>query len=220
MKEDIKARINEAEVCRSMGLYDESLDIYKKIIPSLSKKDVEILKTIKSKISEVEQEAVKVEKTEPNQVSAEEISKFKEALMVEDESSTALLDSAAAFSDMGLHKEAAAEYKKLIFEDFPIENIFHQFAKTILKLYSPTKAVTHIESLVDDQRLDKKKRARIKFYFGKEMDRRDHKDQALDLYKTAAKLDHDDAEIKKRLDAIQSFFNFSIIRIEFSCCFI
>ena len=82
MKEDIKARINEAEVCRSMGLYDESLDIYKKIIPSLSKKDVKILKTIKSKISEVEQEAAKVEKTEPNQVSAEEISKFKETLMV------------------------------------------------------------------------------------------------------------------------------------------
>ncbi|NNK84538.1 MAG: type II/IV secretion system protein, partial [Desulfobacterales bacterium] len=204
MKEDIKARINEAEVCRSMGLYDESLDIYKKIIPSLPKKDVEILKTIKSKISKVEQEAAKVEKTEPNQVSAEEISKFKETIMVEDESSTALLDSAAAFSDMGLHKEAAAEYKKLIFEDFPVENIFPQYAKTILKLYSPTKAVKHIESLVDDQRLDKKKRARIKFYFGKEMDRRDHKDQALDLYKTAAKLEPDDAEIKKRLDAIQA----------------
>ena len=171
MKEDIKARINEAEVCRSMGLYDESLDIYKKIIPSLSKKDVEILKTIKSKISEVEQEAAKVEKTEPNQVSAEEISKFKETLMVEDESSAALLDSAAAFSDMGLHKEAAAEYKKLIFEDSPVENIFPQYAKTILKLYSPTKAVIHIESLVDDQRLDKKKRAHIKFYFGKEIGR-------------------------------------------------
>ena len=204
MKEDIKARINEAEVCRSMGLYDESLDIYKKIIPSLSKKDVEILKTIKSKISEVEQEAAKVEKTEPNQVSAEEISKFKETIMVEDESSTALLDSAAAFSDMGLHKEAAAEYKKLIFEDSPVENIFPQYAKTILKLYSPTKAVKHIESLVDDQRLDKKKRARIRFYFGKEMDRRDHKDQALELYKTAANLDPDDAEIKKRLDSIQA----------------
>ncbi|NNL40987.1 MAG: type II/IV secretion system protein, partial [Desulfobacterales bacterium] len=51
---------------------------------------------------------------------------------------------------------------------------------------------------------DKKKRARIKFYFGKEMDRRDHKDQALDLYKTAAKLEPDDAEIIKRLDAIQA----------------
>ncbi len=204
MKADIKTRINEADVCRSMGLYDESLDIYKQIISSLPKNDVQTLKIIKTKISEVEKELADLEKTEPNQVSAEDISRFKESMMADDESNTALLDSAAAFSDMGLHKEAAAEYEKMIFQDYPVEKIFPQFAKTILKLHSPTKAVEQIESLVNDQRLDKKKRARIKFYFGKEMDRRDHKDQALDLYKTAAELDPGDSEIKKRLDSIQA----------------
>jgi len=45
MKEDIKARINEADVCRSMGLYDEALDIYKQIISSLPKKDVQCSNT-------------------------------------------------------------------------------------------------------------------------------------------------------------------------------
>ena len=205
MKTDIKARINEADVCRSMGLYDESLDIYKQIISSLPKKDVQTLKTIKKKISDVEQEMAKLEKAEPNKVSAEDISRLKETMLVDDdESDTAIFDSAEAFSDMGLHKEAAAEYNKIIFQDYPVEKIFPQFAKTILKLHSPAKAVEQIESLVNDQRLDKKKRARIKLYFGKEMDRRDHKDQALDLYKTAAKLDPDDSEIKKRLDSIQA----------------
>jgi len=204
MKTDIKARINEADVCRSMGLYDESLDIYKQIITSLPKKDVQTLKIIKEKISGVENEVANLEKTESNQVSAEDISKFKDTMMADDGSNTAILDSAEAFSDMGLHKEAAAEYKKIIFQDYPVEKIFPQFAKTILKLHSPAKAVEQIESLVNDQRLDKKKRARIKLYFGKEMDRRDHKDQALDLYKTAAELDPDDSEIKKRLDSIQA----------------
>jgi len=66
MKEDIKARINEAEVCRSMGLYDESLDIYKKVISILPKKDVQTLKTVKAKMNEVESELAEVEKTEPN----------------------------------------------------------------------------------------------------------------------------------------------------------
>jgi tetratricopeptide (TPR) repeat protein len=181
MKTDIKARINEADVCRSMGLYDESLDIYKQIISSLPKKDVQTLKIIKEKISGVEKETANLEKTESNQVSAEDISKFKDTMMADDGNKTAVLDSAEAFSDMGLHKEAAAEYKKIIFQDYPVEKIFPQFAKTILKLHSPAKAVEQIESLVNDQRLDKKKRARIKLYFGKEMDRRDHKDQALDL---------------------------------------
>ncbi len=204
MKTDIKTKINEADVCRSMGLYDESLDIYKQIISSLPKKDVQTLKTIKAKISEVEQEVADLEKTEPNQVSAEDISRFKETMMADDESNTAILDSAAAFSDMGLHKEAAAEYKKIIFQDYPVEKIFPQFAKTILKLYSPAKAVEQIESFVNDQQLDKKKRARIKYHFGNEMERRDHKDQALDLYKAAAALDPGDSEIKKGLDSIQA----------------
>lgn len=204
MKADIKARINEADVCHSMGLYDEALDIYKQIISSLPKKDVQTLKTIKAKINKIDKKVANLEKTEPNQVSAEDISKFKETMMADDESNTALLDSAAAFSDMGLHKEAAAEYQKLLFKDCPVEKIFPQFAKTILKLHSPTKALEQIEALVDDQRLDKKKRAIIKFYFGKEMDRREHKDQALDLYKAAAQLDPGDSEIKKRLDSIQA----------------
>lgn len=163
-----------------------------------------LIKIIKEKISGVENEVANLEKTESNQVSAEDISKFKDTMMADDGSNTAILDSAEAFSDMGLHKEAAAEYKKILLQDYPVEKIFPQFAKTILKLHSPAKAVEQIESLVNDQRLDKKKRARIKLYFGKEMDRRDHKDQALDLYKTAAELDPDDSEIKKRLDSIQA----------------
>lgn len=204
MKADLKTRINEADVCSSMGLYDESLDIYKQIISSLPKNDVKTLKIIKEKISGVEQELANLEKTESKQVSAEDISRFKDSMVADDGSKTAILDSAEAFSDMGLHKEAAAEYKKMILQDYPVEKIFPQFAKTILKLHSPSKAVEQIESLVNDQRLDKKKRACIKFNFGKEMDRRDHKDQALDLYKAAAELDPDDSEIKKRFDSIQA----------------
>ncbi|MDY6791250.1 MAG: GspE/PulE family protein [Thermodesulfobacteriota bacterium] len=204
MKTDIKARINEADVCRSMGLYDESLNIYKQIMSSLPKKDVQTIKTIKEKIRLVEEEVANLEKDEPNQVSAEDISRFKETMMTDDESNTAILDSAEAFSGMGLHKEAIAEYKKILFQDYPVDKIFPQFAKAVLKLHSPAKAVEQVESLVNDQRLDKKKRARITFYFGKEMDRRDHKDQALDLYKAAAKFDPVDSEIKKRLDAIQA----------------
>jgi len=100
MKTDIKARINEADVCRSMGLYDESLDIYKQIITSLPKKDVQTLKIVKEKISGVENELANLEKTESNQVSAEDISRFKETMIDDDESNTAVLDSAAAFGEI------------------------------------------------------------------------------------------------------------------------
>ena len=36
MKTDIESKINEAEVCRSMGLFEDSLKIYEKILGSES----------------------------------------------------------------------------------------------------------------------------------------------------------------------------------------
>ena len=46
---DMDARINEAEVCRSMGLYDESLEIYEQILSSIPSSSTEALETIKGR---------------------------------------------------------------------------------------------------------------------------------------------------------------------------
>ena len=37
MKADLDTRMNEAEVCRSMGLYDESIIIYEQLLSSIPK---------------------------------------------------------------------------------------------------------------------------------------------------------------------------------------
>ena len=43
---DIEARINEAEVCRSMGLYGDSLDIYERILSLVDPQDDHVQATI------------------------------------------------------------------------------------------------------------------------------------------------------------------------------
>ena len=43
MKTQVDVRLNEAEVCRSMGLFDESLDIYRQILASISDEDIQTL---------------------------------------------------------------------------------------------------------------------------------------------------------------------------------
>ena len=77
---DLDARINEAEVCRSMGLYDESLEIYEQILGGIPASDSKILENIKSKIAEVKKEITDQEQKDSTRVSAKDISMLKKTL--------------------------------------------------------------------------------------------------------------------------------------------
>ncbi len=56
MRTDIESRINEAEVCRSMGLYDDSLNIYESILPIVSPQDAQAQDKIKKRIGLLKKE--------------------------------------------------------------------------------------------------------------------------------------------------------------------
>ncbi len=113
-----------------------------------------------------------------------------------------ILDSAAAFQEMGLHPEAITEYGKLLTKDYPIEKVIPLITESLLKLHSPAKAVAEFNKLVSGQNPEEKTIGHIKFLFGQELEKRDHRDQAHDLYKEAISLDPSDTEITKRLDSI------------------
>ena len=116
MKTDIDSRINEAEVCRSMGLLVDSLNIYEKVLPSIPSDDNETLETIKKRIGLLKQEITSQDETRPPGVSEKELSMFKETFSGNNDV-PAILDSASAFQEMGLHAEAVAEYAKLFQEE-------------------------------------------------------------------------------------------------------
>ena len=69
---DVDVRINEAEVCRSMGLYDESLTIYEQILAGLPESDGELVETVKTKIADIRSEIADREQTEIKRVSAKD----------------------------------------------------------------------------------------------------------------------------------------------------
>jgi len=76
--------------------------------------------------------------------------------------------------------------------------------ESLLKLHSPAKAVEEFNRLVSRQKSEKTDIGRIKFLLGQEFEKRDHRDQARDLYSEAIKLDPSDTEIVKRLDSIDA----------------
>ena len=205
MSADIESKINEAEVCRSMGLFEDSLKIYEKILGNVSPQDAPTHEKIEKRIRLLKQEIDTEEDSAPKGVSQKDIVMLRERLSNQGDV-PAILDSASAFKEMGLHGEAIPEYAKLFKEDYPIEKVVPEITESMLKLYSPSKASDKFMSLVDDQKLQKKNVADILFVFGQEMEKRDHREVALDNYKRAHKLNPSDADIKKRMDSVAATF--------------
>jgi len=205
MRTDIESRINEAEVCRSMGLYDDSLNIYESILSIVSPQDAQVQDKIKKRIGLLKKEIADQAETKPKGVSAKDISMLKKSFTSQGDVSE-ILDSASAFQEMGLHGEAIAEYVKMFKEDYPAEKIVPGLVESLLKMHSPSKAVTEFEKLVEGAKIDKKALGRIKFAIGQELEKRDLRDQAHDLYSDASKLDTNNTEIKKRLDSVSASF--------------
>jgi tetratricopeptide (TPR) repeat protein len=205
MRTDIESRINEAEVCRSMGLFSDSLNIYENVLSQVSPQDAETLETVKKRINILKKEIADTEDTKPKGVSAKEISMFKKTLSAQGDA-PALLDSASAFKEMGLHGEAVAEYAKLFSEEYPPEKFMPDLTESLLKLHSPAKAIEELAGMIKGQKLNKAKLAQIKFVLGQELEKRDHREHALDCYKEANQLNPGDVEVKKRMDSIAATF--------------
>ncbi|MGD9080624.1 MAG: GspE/PulE family protein [Desulfobacterales bacterium] len=205
MNTDIESKINEAEVCRSMGLFEDSLKIYEKILGSVSPQDAPTHEKIEKRIRLLKKEINSEEETSTKGFSAKDISMLRERLSNQGDV-PAILDSASAFKEMGLHGEAIPEYAKLFKEDYPVEKIVPEISESMLKLHSTSKASEEFKVLVDAQKLPKKDAANIHFIFGQEMEKRDHREVALDNYKRAHELNPAETDIKKRMDSVATTF--------------
>jgi type II secretory ATPase GspE/PulE/Tfp pilus assembly ATPase PilB-like protein len=203
MRTDIESRINEAEVCRSMGLYGDSLNIYESILSIVSPQEAQVQDKIKKRIGLLKKEIADQEETKPKGVSAKDISMLKKSFSSQGDVSE-ILDSASAFQEMGLHGEAVAEYVKMLKEDYPTEKIVPGMVESLLKMHSPSKAVEEFDKLIQRLKIGKNELARVKFFIGQEMEKRDFRDQSHDLYSGASELDPSNAEIKKRLDSVSA----------------
>ncbi len=205
MNTEIESKINEAEVCRSMGLFQDSLRIYENILGSVSEQDRQTHDKIQKRIRLLKHEIDNEEETAPKGVSAKDITMLRERLSNQGDV-PAILDSASAFKEMGLHGEALPEYAKLLKEDYPVNKVMPEISECLLKLHSPSKASDKLDALIKPLKLSKADTADILFIFGQEMEKRDHREVALDNYRAAHDLSPDNAEVKKRMDSVAATF--------------
>jgi type II secretory ATPase GspE/PulE/Tfp pilus assembly ATPase PilB-like protein len=199
----IESKVKEAEVYRSMGLLDESLRVYDIILSGSPELDPASQAKIKQRIDLLRKEIANQEKADSQAVSTKDISSFKKVL-ASNGNAAAILDSASAFKELSLYNEAVAEYEKLLHLDYPVEKVIPEIVSCLLRVHSPSKLVERAEKITSAPSLGTKKKAQIKFRIGIEMEKRDNKLLALNLYRSAREMDPDESEIKSRLDSVMA----------------
>lgn len=196
---DISVKVKEAETYRSMGLLEESILIYEEILISKKILKNNIRNQLKSTIADIRLEIESLENCDANTISEEAIAIIRDTLAISDEVRH-IIDSASAFMELGLYREALAEYAKVLGDESTRKDVIQNLATCLLKCSFPSEILSTVDKMVARTETNDKEKSEIKFRLGLEMQKRDHKVFAKELYRSAKTLDPDNEEINKWLD--------------------
>ena len=210
---DIKTKIKEAEACHSMGMIDEALTLYEQII-SLSADDSDVdVETFRNKVDELRKEQETREMADNQGLSAEDITLFRKNLSLHDDVPT-ILDGARALKELGLVDEAILEYEKLLQFDFGKSDyskldyspgqIVVDYLTCLLQTKQVEEVVKKAFKVIYQHQLSDKENAQIQCWLGSEVEKQGQRDQALELYESAAKIDPNSEEIAKKANSLKS----------------
>ena len=203
---DIKSRLQEAEVYRSMGLPKESLVLYEGILSNIPSQKKKVYLHVQKKINILKEEIKEKYPEEFEGLSAEVVAGIQKQLILADDNAPAINDSAYAFKELGLYREAITEYEKLTSLDFPVETIIADVCDCLFKLYPSMEIIFQADNFFKKFNFDEKQLAEVKYLLGLELEKRDCKEQALYYYETAAELDPKNEDIQRRLNSLAAHF--------------
>ena len=111
-----------------------------------------------------------------------------------------ILDKAVSLKELGLTKEAVAEYKKLFTTGCHPAKIIPGLVACLSKTNSPAKIIGRIEEMTKQYKLSSGRLAQLMFYLGLEMEKEGYEDLALDVYRATAEIDPENKHIKLKID--------------------
>jgi type II secretory ATPase GspE/PulE/Tfp pilus assembly ATPase PilB-like protein/tetratricopeptide (TPR) repeat protein len=210
---NVDLRIKEAETCYAMGMIEEALALYQQVVASANTLSAEARLTLTEKVDRLKNEIQDQKEAEKKAVSAEHMSAFKKTLSVPEDFAT-MMDGAAALKELGLMEEAAAEYEKLLEADPAAcdllksdglsDKLIRDYLTCLLDIWEPAEVVKKAYKILYKFSLGNRETARVQFWLGQQMERKDMHDLSFDLYRTAAELDAADPEIAERLKALKA----------------
>jgi type II secretory ATPase GspE/PulE/Tfp pilus assembly ATPase PilB-like protein len=198
---EINAKIHEAEVYQSMGLLEASLETYHHLLSGKipdPEKALEIqnrMTSLRSKLQDLDKEGV-------GNVSPRELSILQSSPA--EETVETLIESAGALKELGLVKESAAEYEKAFKKSPFFADLLTRYMDCLFLFRSPGQVAEYLCPLVDQQSIENAQKAGLISDMGLEMEKRGHKDPAIELYKAALMMDPGVSEVEQRLNALMA----------------
>ena len=206
-------KLKEAETCHAMGMRDEACQLYEQVLSIEQDLKPEARKSIQNKILQLQKEIKDLQESENKGLTAEDIFIFKKTLTPSDDIPT-IMDGAAALRELGLMDEALTEYEKLLSVDYSAidqseldikpDQIIMDYLACMLETAPPEEVVKKAYKVIYQHNLDDKATVQIKFWLGRELEKRNQHELSVDLYTTAAEIDPDDQDIAMRLNALKS----------------
>ena len=110
-----------------------------------------------------------------------------------------ILAKATSLQELGLTIESVSEYEKLLATECHPGKIVPGLVACLAKTNSPSKIIRRVEEMVNRYDLSHERLAQLKFLLGVEMEKMGHPDLALDVYKSAARDDPGNRQIKDKI---------------------
>ncbi|MGD9973099.1 MAG: ATPase, T2SS/T4P/T4SS family [Desulfatirhabdiaceae bacterium] len=203
MENEIQTLLREADLYQAMGLYEESLKIYTKLISRTGDLNPELQKEILQRISIARHHLHEIEAEKPTIFSTKELSILQQSQATE-ETVPDMLESGQALVDLGLFKEAASEYQKAFQKEVNNPDCLHRYMECLFRLMTPRQVLEQVSLVIERHAPDNKIRAGILMLIGTALEKRDQKDLALEVLKSALSLDPESSEIDARLNALMT----------------
>ncbi len=199
---EINAKIHEAEVYQSMGLLEASLDTYHHLLSNFRIPEPEKTQEIQERMSSLRSRLQEQDKEGVGNVSPKELSILQGSPA--EETAETLIESAAALRELGLVKESAAEYEKAFKKSPFSELLLTSFMDCLFLFHSPGQVAERLCPLVEHLNIENSRKAGLISDMGRDMEKRGHKDTAIELYKAALMMDPGVSEVEQRLNGLMS----------------
>lgn len=204
----IKNRIQDAETCYSMGMLDDSLSIYNQILAASAAIDPEELTRIRERVNQLKNEVLNNKAKPGLSLSEGDLSLIKKSLSAAG-SVKDIINNASALKELGLIKETAAEYEKLLKFDCSKEgyapvSIIIEVLSNLFKIESHAAVIENADKIIAENKIVNKDASQIKLWLGTEMEKKDRKDVAASLFRAALSIDPENAEAGKKLNFLIS----------------
>jgi len=197
---EINAKIHEAEVYQSMGLLEASLDTYHHLLSDFRIPDIQKEQEIRNRINSLRSQIHELEKEDVGKVSPRELSILQGSPA--EETTDGLMESAATLKELGLVKESASEYEKAFKKNPFVADLLNRFTDCLLLFHSPGQVAAYFSPLVDRLDIEKAKKAELVSDLGMDMEKRGHRDTAIELYKAALMMEPGVRDVEQRLNAL------------------